>query len=952
MVLADHQESDKMNSSSTLILTNCIPSSTSWPGKTNLMSGSEDPDSSANSNLIPTHESNLVNLNHTLNINHVPTLTQTHTHSPPAPQSGLTEMPIIEYQHEPLFWLQRQLPIEHLDLNNPIHTRQLRRYARIPSEINFLSELEKVKQRNQSTIQPLQPSIQPIKPHLSTYHSDSALLPSNHLQDPQSSSSTMLDTQTHNPDINQAQARPTSTFSISASSNSNSNSISPIFDSPVELPSRSPTPLTTPFSSSSKRQSSPHLRNTKLSSSSSYSQPASRTRRLLSPSSRARSMMQINQSTASNSHTFESLLHPNTPIDATLNEDDGDSNSNSWSANRNSITGTPDLTASVSNTISEPSLRSPLDTRPTSSYSAASLHFMNQLDSSSNQKQINQRLRVIAELIDTEASYARDMAITRDIYSANAVTITPKVPPSTKRTNLDTSTTSSDDRSKTSSPFPSPNKKLKLGAVINFGSKRPSTSALRRADSTGPGPKPTKKLLSHLAPPNPELINRSSPPMSNLDQKTIFSNIEEIACLAEEFTILLRKANKCNSDGMDDTIGTCFFQMLPRIQQVFMTYCSKYQASNNRLQSLLPNLMDYLNYCNELSRGCTTAWDLSSLLIKPVQRCMKYPLLLDQISQLTPLDHPDRHQLEEAKNGMIAVADSINEAKRRCEHIEEIMGSKSFPHMSIKRPSSKKGRTPIMNIGTPIQNRPLMVREEQRIAITEDLNKMIKRIYKSRQSVIELPEVILDWSSKMNQMSKQSSRLVKAFKTFYTLHQSSGNADFKYLNAYQQHVALASAVGPFKVMEARLRETIIPLCKTLLKTYENPLKIILKRNPRDVLLEDQLIAELPKFEAATQKIWNSILCKLNKIQQDVFFDIRVLIRHFNQTYYQKDKLKTNQNLNGFFDRFSIIDEFFDPVRQQAHESFVLLDHHQLQAMMQSESEGKVEEKIGIAMPTY
>lgn len=964
IMLAD-QETDKMSTNRLTIPDHsnlgCAPSSTSSPSKTkpDPISGPQDSDSRVNSNLIPTPEANLVNLTHTLNKNHIPTPTQTHTKS--SPQSDQIEMSsIIEYQHEPLFWLQRQLPIEDLDVNNPIHTRRLRRYARIPSEVNFLSELSQLKQLDQTTIQPLQPSIKPIKPHLATYHSDSALLPSAiHLQEAQSLSSPVLNNKIIiNPHSNQAETRPTSTVSISASSNSNSNSISPIFDSPVELPSsnqdissRSLTLSTTSSSPSSKRQSTPHLRNTKSSaSSSSYPPPEPRTGRFLSPSSRARSMMQIKQSTSPDSHTSELSLHPNTPIDSTLNEDDGDSNSNSWSANRNSITGTPDLTASTSNTISEPSLRSPLDTRPTSTYSTSSPLSINQLDPSSNQKQINQRSRVIAELIDTEASYARDMAITRDIYAANAVTVTPKLTLSSRTTHTTTVTTSLEDRSKTSSPFLSPSPKLNLGTVLNFGHKRRSTSGLRRADSTGS--KPTKKLLSSLAGSKQEPIDRSSPPMSSLDQKTIFSNIAEIACLADEFANLLSKANECNSDGMCDTIGTCFFQMLPKIQRVFMTYCSKYQASNNRLQTLLPNLTDYSNYCHELSRGCTTAWDLPSLLIKPVQRCLKYPLLLDQILQLTPPDHPDRHQLEEAKIGMIAVADSINEAKRRCEHIEEIMGSKSFSHIHIKKPSSKKGRLTMMNIGAPAHNLPAMIKEERRMANTEDVNRIIKRILKSRQSVIELPEVILEWSMRMNQMSEQSSRLVKAFKAFYTLHQASGGADLKYLNAYQQHVALASAVGPFQVMEARLKSTIIPLCKTLLKTYENPMEIILKRNPRDVLLEDQLVAELPKFEAATRKFWNSILYKLQKIQQDVFFDIRVLIKHFNQTYYQTDEPKTTQDLNGFFDRFTIIDECFDPVRQHTHESFVLLDHHQLQAMIQSDSEGKVEEKIGIAMTTY
>lgn len=42
-----------------------------------------------------------------------------------------------------------------------------------------------------------------------------------------------------------------------------------------------------------------------------------------------------------------------------------------------------------------------------------------------------------------------------------------------------------------------------------------------------------------------------------------------------------------------------------------------------RLQELEPELKSYLADCKTLSHGRTSAWDLASLLIKPVQRCLK-----------------------------------------------------------------------------------------------------------------------------------------------------------------------------------------------------------------------------------------------------------------------------------------------------------------------------------------
>ncbi len=59
------------------------------------------------------------------------------------------------------------------------------------------------------------------------------------------------------------------------------------------------------------------------------------------------------------------------------------------------------------------------------------------------------------------------------------------------------------------------------------------------------------------------------------------------------------------------------------------------------------------------------AWDLQSLLIKPVQRVLKYPLLLDKLVEFTEDGHPDRKALHGAKGAIGQMAQDINELKRR-----------------------------------------------------------------------------------------------------------------------------------------------------------------------------------------------------------------------------------------------------------------------------------------------
>lgn len=56
---------------------------------------------------------------------------------------------------------------------------------------------------------------------------------------------------------------------------------------------------------------------------------------------------------------------------------------------------------------------------------------------------------------------------------------------------------------------------------------------------------------------------------------------------------------------------------------------------------------------------------MGSLLIKPVQRIMKYPLLLAELWQATPEDHPDHQPLQEALASAKIINLNINEFKRR-----------------------------------------------------------------------------------------------------------------------------------------------------------------------------------------------------------------------------------------------------------------------------------------------
>ncbi|CAG8803763.1 12034_t:CDS:2, partial [Racocetra fulgida] len=129
----------------------------------------------------------------------------------------------------------------------------------------------------------------------------------------------------------------------------------------------------------------------------------------------------------------------------------------------------------------------------------------------------------------------------------------------------------------------------------------------------------------------------------------------------------------------DETcIGDVFAQMEQgdsRLEKVYGEYCKRHEAAVQKLREFDTddNVQGFLqSQCD----GRTTCWDITSLLIKPVQRVLKYPLLLQQILSLTKPSHPDYEQLKYSLSEITKVAERINEIKRRKDIVEKIVGNK------------------------------------------------------------------------------------------------------------------------------------------------------------------------------------------------------------------------------------------------------------------------------------
>ncbi len=123
---------------------------------------------------------------------------------------------------------------------------------------------------------------------------------------------------------------------------------------------------------------------------------------------------------------------------------------------------------------------------------------------------------------------------------------------------------------------------------------------------------------------------------------------------------------------------------MPSISSLYTVYCARQAQANIRLQELLSDtkLANYFSECWTSVQPFTNAWDLASVLIKPVQRVMKYPMLFADLLACTSPVHPDYFDLRKAAEGARKIADEINETKRRKDVIERVV----FP--GVKRRDS------------------------------------------------------------------------------------------------------------------------------------------------------------------------------------------------------------------------------------------------------------------------
>ncbi|KAK9695657.1 RhoGEF domain [Popillia japonica] len=184
--------------------------------------------------------------------------------------------------------------------------------------------------------------------------------------------------------------------------------------------------------------------------------------------------------------------------------------------------------------------------------------------------------------------------------------------------------------------------------------------------------------------------------LSNAEINALFGNIQEIVTFQRQFLQNLEESLELEPEFHKFEYPGQFKNVLFSIGSAFLYYVNHFKlyssfcASHSKAQKVLhPNegnqaLQEFLAARNPRQQHSST---LESYLIKPIQRILKYPLLLQQLRNLTDPNCDEHQHLVEALKGMEKVAEHINEMQRIHEEYGAIFDHLFRQHQkSCKQP--------------------------------------------------------------------------------------------------------------------------------------------------------------------------------------------------------------------------------------------------------------------------
>ncbi|TFK66039.1 hypothetical protein BDN72DRAFT_163537 [Pluteus cervinus] len=433
----------------------------------------------------------------------------------------------------------------------------------------------------------------------------------------------------------------------------------------------------------------------------------------------------------------------------------------------------------------------------------------------SKQSPMTKRHHALHELLSSERAYASDLALLRDLHIPMALGQTvpfqfmPVSPPTSSASSSRTVSTASD-------------------SSVNPANANGNTSTAGATANTNSGAS-------------------ANPPMTMEDTKVIFSNILEIAIFSDNFSVQIEEALGTLIDGGkgEDRVGALFLKVIPELERPYKYYITRHPTALTHLQNIpqTPALQAYYTQTQQIASALTHAWDLASFLIKPVQRLLKYPLLIAAIIDETPDGHPDKDSLREARSRMEEVARNVNEGRRRAEVVKEVLsgGSSGLGGANGGGNGKKKGGSGV-NVGVGVAASVNLSKMKNLKALNGNGNAQIAEV-EGNEEVLKVEKMhadlkridvfaqqfaknAVDWGKSMAVMVRALRTWALSFGKVIGLSLDNGSDAFDaFIAVVEQHLLPLTLE-----LDAHINERLLKDLAHLLSTMTQPFKLLNSMN--------------------------------------------------------------------------------------------------------------------------
>merc|ERR1719422_2754301 len=158
-----------------------------------------------------------------------------------------------------------------------------------------------------------------------------------------------------------------------------------------------------------------------------------------------------------------------------------------------------------------------------------------------------------------------------------------------------------------------------------------------------------------------------------IEATVLFGNIGEIIEISDRFLGSVQQQVSEEKPANKQLVGNCFLDHADSMRTAYTQYCLNHDKAEQLLEKFdaLPEMQKVLQQGVESLRAEISCFNMGSILIKPVQRILKYPLILNELLKCTEEEDEDKKDLREAVALMSDVAAFINETKRKKDIVEK-----------------------------------------------------------------------------------------------------------------------------------------------------------------------------------------------------------------------------------------------------------------------------------------